>query len=413
MSNRVGIIENHLSQNRPYLADPLHFLKLDSLIPPEINKHRLNLRKLLESEIAPLIPKYVESATFPTEIIPKLKGLLGLKEAKYGCRQIDEIEKNMTLYELARVDGSLATFYAVCMSLVIYTIEKLGSEEQKAKYLPGLVNLDIIGCWGLTEPNFGSDASSLETTATPVDGGFVINGEKRWIGNATMSDIMIIWARNTQTKQVQGFIIPSKSEGVTISKIEHKLSLRIVQNGHIYLRNVKIPLTSRLEKAKTFSDGVNKVLEYSRISIPWMATGIMAGTYESSIKYISERKQFGAPLSAYQLNQEKLVKLLGHFQSGFLMTWRITELQKKNQASVDKTSLIKAWVSLIGREATRFGRELMGGNGIIIDRYAMKALVDMEVVYTYEGTYDTNVLVVGRSITGISAFKSAYKSNSE
>lgn len=409
MSNRINLIVNHLSQGSNYLVDPLHFLKLESLIPPEVNEHRLKLRKLLETEVAPTISNYVESATFPTEFLKHFKGLLGLKEAKYGCRQISEFEKNLTLYELARIDASLATFYAVCMSLVIYTIEKLGSEEQKAKYLPGLVNLDIIGCWGLTEPNFGSDASSLETTATPVDGGFVISGEKRWIGNAPMSDIMIIWARNTETKQVQGFIIPSKSEGVKIEKMERKLALRIVQNGHIYLKNVKVPLTSRLEKAKNFTNGVNVVLEYSRVSIPWMGIGVIAGTYEASAKYTNSRIQFGAPLSAYQLNQEKLVKLLGHFQSAFLMTWRITVLQQSNEAKVAKVSLVKAWVSSIGRDAVRLGRELLGGNGIIIDNYVMKALVDMEVIYTYEGTYDTNILVVGRDITGIPAFKSTYK----
>jgi acyl-CoA oxidase len=412
MSNRLTLLTNHLS-TPTYLSEPLDFLKLDSLLPPDLNQHRLKLRKLFESEFAPSVSKYVEEAKFPFEYLPKLKGLLGLKEAKYGCRAISEVEKNLTLFELARIDGSLASFYAVAMSLVIFTIERLGSEEQKARYLPGLVNLETIGCWGLTEPNHGSDASSIETTATPVDGGFVINGEKRWIGNAIMSDIMIIWARNTQTKQVQGFIIPTKTEGVKVENIERKLALRIIQNGHIYLRNVKIPINNRLEKAKNFADGVNIVLESSRIAIPWIATGIMAGIYENSIKYAVERKQFGAPLAAFQLNQEKLVKLLGYFQSAFLMTWRITELSQKGLANVARVSLIKAWVSLIGRDAARFGRELMGGNGILIDRYVMRALNDMEAVYTYEGTYDTNVLVVGRAITGISAFKSPYKSNNE
>ena len=411
MSNRLSLIQNHLAS--AYVSDPLDFLKLDRLIPTEINQHRIKLRNLLETEVAPLLPNFVEQAKFPFEVIPKLKGLFGLKEAKYGCRAISEFEKNINLFELARVDASLATFYASSMSLVIYTIEKLGSEEQKAKYLPGLVNLDIIGSWGLTEPNFGSDASSLETTATPVDGGFVLNGEKRWIGNAPISDIMIIWARNTETKQVQGFIVPTKSEGVKVDNIERKMALRMVQNGDIYLRNAKVPLNSRLEKAKNFSEGVNVVLEYSRISIPWIATGIMAGVYEHSMKYVIERKQFGAPLAAFQLNQEKLVKLLGHFQSAFLMTWRITELGNKGLANSPRVSLIKAWVTLIGRDAVKFGRELMGGNGILIDRYVMRALNDMEAVYTYEGTYDTNVLVVGRAITGISAFKAAYKSNNE
>lgn len=412
MVDRLSIIANHTKQvSEPklkYLKDPLEFLKLEDLIPADLNTRRKELRAVLD-EIAPILPEYVEKAEFPKHIIPKLRSTMGLMEAKYGCRQITSLEVNLNFYELARVDASLATFYGVSIGLVLYTIEKLGSEEQKAKYLPGLCNFDIIGCWGLTEPNYGSDASSLRTTATPVEGGFEITGEKRWIGNAIMSDIMIIWANNTKTNQVEGFIVPTKSQGVQVKNIERKLALRIVQNGHITMNKVFVPTNSKLEKATNFMNGTNVVLEHSRVSIPWAATGVMAGVYENCVKYMNDRLQFGAPLSAYQLNQEKLVRILGHFQAAFLMSWRIDHLHGIGQVNIAQASLVKGWTTSIGREVVRLGREIFGGNGIIIDNYVIKAMADMEVLHTYEGTYDINVLVAGRDITGIAAFKSSYK----
>lgn len=416
MANRINLIRNHLgtkndsaSKVSKYLRDPLEFLKLEDLLPEKLNAARKSLREVLDREIAPILPEYIEKSEFPKQIIPFLKPLMGLEEAKYGCRQVSATEKSLILYELGRLDCSVATFYAVTMSLVIFTIEKLGSEEQKARYLPGLCNFDIIGSWGLTEPDIGSDASSLKTTATPVDGGFILNGAKRWIGNASMSDIIIVWAKNTKTNQVEGFIVPNQTAGVETKKIEKKLGLRIVQNADITLTNVKVPITARLEKATNFNNGVNIVLEHSRTTLAWIPTGMMSGVFETAVRYLRERKQFQAPIAAFQLNQEKLVRILGHFQSSFLMSWRLTQLAEQKSSNMAQASLIKAWTSLIGREATRLGREMLGGNGILIDNYIMKALCDMEVVYTYEGTYDINSLVVGRAITGLPAFKSSSK----
>ena len=415
MAKRLNTILNHLGQdndismkvklNDKNLKDPIEFLNLEELIPTALNISRKKLREMLEREIAPIIPEYIEKAKFPKEILQHLKPLFGLSEENYGCRKLSSSEKSLNLYELARIDGSIATFYLV-ITLVIFTIERLGSEEQKTLYLPGLCRLDIIGCWGLTEPDYGSDASSLKTTATPVDDGFLLNGTKTWIGNAIISDIMIIWARNTITKQVEGFIVPTQSKGVSIKNIERKLAMRMVQNGEIKLNNVKVPLNSRLEKATTFNNGANIGLEHSRMTLSWIATGIMSGVYEASLKHLRERIQFQVPIGLFQINQEKLVRILGHYQASFLLSWRITQLHEQNQAKLEQASLIKAWTSLIAREAVRLGRELIGGNGIIIDNYVMKALADIEAIYTYEGTYDINALVVGRAITDYSAFKS-------
>jgi acyl-CoA oxidase len=404
MSARLSILSNHLSQPK-FLQDPLDFARLKDLIPPEINTKREQLRHLLDTEIAPLLPDYIERAEFPRFVIPKLKGIFGTYEGRYGCPKLTALEKNINIFELGRVDASLTTYYAVLTGLVIPTIELLGSEEQKAKWLPGLCSCDVIGCWGLTEPKIGSDASSLETTATPSDGGFIINGEKRWIGNAAMSDIMIIWARNTVSKEVEGFIVPTKTPGVSVNTIQRKLALRMVQNGHIRMENVKVPINARLEKARNFETGPNAILDVSRHSVPWLAAGAIAGMYENCVKYIMKRTQFGRPIAAYQLSQEKLVRILGHFHAVFLMCWRLADLQMKGQSNIAQSSMVKAWTSRIGREVGQLGRELLGGNGILIEEYAIKMMADMEVIHTYEGTYDINTLVVGRAITGIAAFK--------
>lgn len=422
MARRISLISNHLGTSKteqfrksglstPYIQDPIDFLHLDQLLPTDLNEKRKKLRTALDTTIAPYVPEWYEKAEFSKDLVEKLKPLdiFGLTEANYGCRKLSPMEKSLVIYELGRIDASISTFYAVQLSLVSYSIEKLGSEEQKAKYLPKLCSLEFIGCWGLTEPDFGSDASALETTATPVEGGFVLNGRKRWIGNAIVSDIMIIFARNTQTKQVQGFIVDSKAKGISVKNIERKLALRIVQNGNIFMDDVFVPFNERLEKGHDFATGANVVLEHSRMNLAWLVGGIVGGVYEHAVKYIRDRTQFRAPLAAFQLNQEKLVRILAIYQAVFLLGWRVTVMMEEGSANVAQASLVKGWCSHMGREATRLGRELLGGNGIIIDNYVIKALVDMEVVYTYEGTYDVNSLVAGRAATGIAAFKAGFK----
>ncbi|CAG9331799.1 unnamed protein product [Blepharisma stoltei] len=422
MSKRLNLISNHLGQNltehfsksnlkTPYIQDPIDFLYLDDLLPPDLNNKRKQLREALEANLAPYVAEWYDKAQFPLDIAEKLRPLkiFGISEEKYGCRKVCPLEKSLIIYELARIDASLATFYGLTLSLVVFTIEKLGSEEQKAKYLPKLCNLDIIASWGLTEPDYGSDASSLETTATPVKGGYILNGVKRWLGNAIISDIMVIFARNTITKNVEGFIMDSRAQGVSVTNINRKLALRIVQNGNVFMKDVFVPENERLEKGHTFATGANVVLDHSRMTLAWLVAGLVGGTYEHSVKYLRERTQFRAPLAAFQLNQEKLVRILAIYQAVFLLAWRATTLLVKGQGNIAQASLVKGWSSYMGREATRLGREIMGGNGILIDNFAMKALVDMEVAYTYEGTYDVNVLVAGRAATGVPAFKAGFK----
>lgn len=390
------------------LKDPLDFLNLRDLIPKDLQNSLSHLRNNLEHLLNPIINSLVEKAEFPIALINEFKKLniVGLEKPEFGIRAVSNLEKSLILYELSRIDAGIATFYVVHVCLAMRSIELLGSEEQKAKYLKPMADMEKIGCFGLTEPTHGSDASALTTSATPVNGGFLINGRKRWIGNASHSDYIITFARDISDRKVKSFVVQSNAPGVSISVIKRKLSLRPIQNCDIVFENVFVPSSDRLEKGDGFIEGVNRVLSSSRMFVSWIAIGIMAGTYESALKYASNRMQFKAPLSSYQITQEKLVRILGYFNASFLQGWRIMTM---GNCEVPQSALVKSQVTLAGREVTKLGRDILGGNGILIDNYVMKALLDMEAIYTYEGTYDINVLASGREITGVAAIRPNYK----
>jgi acyl-CoA oxidase len=246
----------------------------------------------------------------------------------------------------------------------------------------------------------------LVSTATPVKGGYLLNGSKRWIGNASHSDIMIVFARDTSTRKVKGFIVDSHSSGITTTVIKRKLALRPIQNCDIYFKDVFVSDENKLLGPDGFTEGVNRVLNSSRMFVPWVSIGMMGGVYETSIKYAKNRIQFQVPISSFQLIQEKLVRMLGYFNASFLQGWRIMTLEK---CEVSQSAAVKSQVTMIGREVTKLAREVLGGNGILIENYVMKAMLDMEAIYSYEGTYEINVLAAGRAITGIPAFKSSFK----
>nr|GMC63314.1 acyl-coenzyme A oxidase 4, peroxisomal [Ipomoea batatas] len=281
-----------------------------------------------------------------------------------------------------------------------------GSEIQKQKYLPSLAKLDTIGCWGLTEPEYGSDASSLKTIATKVEGGWIIEGQKRWIGNSTFADILVIFARNTGTNQINGFIVKKNAPGLQATKMENKIGLRIVQNGDILFNKVFVPDEDRLPGVNSFQD-TSKVLAVSRVMVAWQPIGISMGVYDVCHRYLKERKQFGAPLAAFQINQQKLVQMLSNIQAMLLVGWRLCKLYESGKMTPGHASMGKSWTTLKARETVSLGRELLGGNGILTDFLVAKAFCDLEPIYTYEGSYDINTLVTGREITGIASFKPA------
>lgn len=384
------------------------YYQSDDLLTPDEKETRQKVRKCMEKEVAPIMAKYWEKAEFPFEVVPKLGALCiaGGTLKGYGCPGLSITASALAVAEVARVDASCSTFILVHSSLAMLTIGICGSESQKQRYLPSLAKLDTIACWALTEPDYGSDASALRTTARKVEGGWVIEGQKRWIGNSTFADILVVFARNTTTNQINGFIVKKDAPGLQATKIENKIGLRIVQNGDIILKKVFVPDEDRLSGVNSFED-TNKVLAVSRVMVAWQPIGIVMGVYDMCHRYLKERKQFGAPLAAFQINQQKLVQMLSNIQAMILVGWRLCKLYESGKMTPGHASMGKSWITLRARETVSLGRELLGGNGILADFLVAKAFCDLEPIYTYEGTYDINTLVTGREITGISSFRPA------
>ncbi|XVE97103.1 hypothetical protein REPUB_Repub02eG0281900 [Reevesia pubescens] len=382
------------------------YYQFDDLLNPEEQALRKKVRECMEKEVAPLMAEYWEKAEFPFQIVPKLGALRisGGTIKGYGCPGLSLTASAIATAEVARVDASCSTFILVHSSLAMLTIALCGSEEQKQKYLPSLAQLKTIACWALTEPDYGSDASSLKTIATKVEGGWRLEGQKRWIGNSTFADVLIIFARNITTNQINGYIVKKDSPGLTATKIPNKIGLRIVQNGDILLKKVFVPDEDRLPGVNSFQD-TNKVLAVSRVMVAWQPIGISMGVYDMCHRYLKERKQFGAPLAAFQINQQKLAIMLGHVQAMTLVGWRLCKLYEKGKMTPGHASLGKAWITLKARETVALGRELLGGNGILADFLVAKAFCDLEPIYTYEGTFEINTLVTGREVTGFASFK--------
>uniref|UniRef100_A0A0D3EJV4 Uncharacterized protein n=3 Tax=Oryza TaxID=4527 RepID=A0A0D3EJV4_9ORYZ len=384
------------------------YYQIDDLLTTEEQSIRKKVRAIMEKEIAPIMATYWEKAEFPFHAIPKLSslGVAGGTIKGYGCPGLSITASAITMAEIARVDASCSTFILVHSSLAMVTIALCGSEVQKQKYLPSLAQLTAVGCWALTEPNHGSDASSLITTATKVPGGWHIDGQKRWIGNSTFADVLVVLARNANTKQLNGFIVRKGAPGLKATKIENKIGLRMVQNGDIVFNKVFVPEEDRLPGVNSFQD-ISKVLAISRVMVAWQPIGISMGVFDVCHRYLKERKQFGVPLVAFQLNQEKLVRMLGNIQAMLLVGWRLCKLYESGKMTPGHASLGKGWTSRMAREVVSLGRELLGGNGILADFLVAKAFCDLEPIYSYEGTYDINSLVTGREITGIASFKPA------
>lgn len=387
------------------VADALH---LDGLLTPEERALRDRVRKYAEEKIAPIISGYWEKAEFPFELVPSFAqlNLAGGGIRGYGCPGHSIMANAMAVVELARVDCSCSTFLLVHSYLAMLTVALLGSETQKEELLAKMAKFELVGCWALTEPSNGSDASGLTTTATKVPGGWVIDGQKRWIGNGTWADVTVVWARNSETNQVNAFIVRKGNPGLRTKKIETKIALRCVQNADMTFDRCFVPDSARLPGVESFSD-TNKVLAISRIMVAWQPVGACMGVYDTVSRYVKERKQFGAPIGAFQLMQERMARMLGTIQAMWLSAWRLSKLYEEGRMTHEQASLVKAWTTLRAREVVALGRECLGGNGILGDLTVAKAFCDVEAFYSYEGTYDVNVLVAGRGLTGQAAIKPA------
>jgi glutaryl-CoA dehydrogenase len=381
------------------------FYQLDDLLTPEERDLRYQTREFFEREVEPIVAPYWERAEFPFELIPKLRafGHVGGMVKGYGCAGLSSTAVGLMGMEMSRVDGSISTFHGVQSGLTMGSIGMLGSEEQKQRWLPALANFDKIGCFGLTEPTTGSNSWMMETRFRKDGDHYILNGAKRWIGNATFADLAVIWARSEEDGKVAGFVVELPTPGFTATKIEGKIAKRIVQNADITLENVRVPADNRLALASS-TKAVGSVLVATRVGVAWEAIGHAMAAYEIALNYAKTRQQFGRPIAGFQMIQEKLVKMLAAVVSMQFMTLRLSQLTDSGKLTEGQASLAKMHNAATCREVVALGREILGGNGILLDYKVARHFADAEAVYTYEGTNEVQTLIVGREITGIQAF---------
>ncbi|MBN9632183.1 MAG: acyl-CoA dehydrogenase family protein [Actinobacteria bacterium] len=382
------------------------FYGFENLLTEREKDFLANLRARLEGEIKPIVNEYWERAEFPHQIIDVLHGagVIGLGFAETAPFENSAVFRGWVALELARVDASVSTYVGVQNGLALGAIGVCGSAEQRAEWLPKLASGEVLGAFGLTEPDSGSDsAQGLRTIATRDGDDWILNGSKRWIGNATFSDITVIWAKSAEDGQVKGFIVPTGTPGYTATKIEGKQSLRIVQNADITLENVRVPEALRLQNANSFRDTA-AVLRLTRAEVAWAAVGVAVGAYEAALRYAKERVQFGKPIAKHQLIQDLLVKSIGDITASIALCTRVSQMLDDDEQRDEHSALAKAFATARMRETVARCRELMGGNGIVIDYDVARFFADAEALYSYEGTREMNTLIVGRAITGEAAF---------
>ena len=382
------------------------FYAIGTTISEEDQAMLRRTRVFLEAEVAPVINEYWIREEFPHQLLPKMAELniMGLPYQGFGCPGKSTVLDGMMMMELARVDSSIATFRGVHSGLAMGSIYLCGSEEQKQRWLPPMARMEIIGSFGLTEPEVGSGASRGLTTTARRDGDtWVLNGQKNWIGNATWGDVTIIWARDLTDDQVKGFVVENSTPGFKTEKLKNKIALRVVQNAHITLEDCRVPETNRLQEAHSFRDTA-AVLRMTRAGVAWEAIGCSLGAYEFALKYAQEREQFGRPIGHFQLVQDLLVRMLSNITACQCLTLRLSQMQDAGIMDDEHASLAKAFCTVKMRESVGYARELLGGNGILLDHQVGRFVADAEAIYSYEGTREMNTLIVGKAITGFSAF---------
>ena len=385
--------------NLPY-ADG-DFFAFEQLLSGKEQDRLAEVRDFLAREVRPIAVDCWNRAEFPMDLIPKLAEIDLVSPVRRQGHS--NVFAGILHAEATRADTSIATFLGVHDGLFTGSIEALASQEQPEAWLPDIDSLKKIGAFGLTEPLGGSDvAGGTRTTARREGDSWVLNGAKRWIGNATFSDWVVIYARDVADNQVKGFLVDTGSEGYSATRIENKISLRTVQNADITLDNVVVPDFFKLAHANSFRD-INKVLKVTRLAVAWQAVGQQLAAFDVARRYAVERSQFGRPIASFQLVQNQLVQILGNAVSSMGMMVRVSQLEDEGKARDEQSALAKAFTTARMRESVAIGRSLLGGNGIVSDYGMAKIFSDAEAIYSYEGTHEINTLVTGRAITGISA----------
>jgi glutaryl-CoA dehydrogenase len=382
------------------------FYLIEQTLDDESRQLLRRVREFMEKSVQPVINHYWTREEFPFDLMDGFRrlGIAGQLYQGYGCPGGGYLLDGMIAMELARVDPSIVTFFGVHGGLAMGSIYLCGSEEQKQRWLPEMARMDKIGAFGLTEPDVGSGAAGGLTTTARRDGTeWVLDGQKKWIGNATFADYVIIWARSLEDDQVKGFVVEKDTPGFSPAKMTDKIALRVVQNAHITLDGVRVPEENRLQQANSFKDTA-KVLQLTRAGVAWQATGCARGAYEHALAYARQREQFGRPIAGFQLVQDLLVRMLANVTSSACLCARLAALQEEGLAEDHHSALAKAFCTVRMREATGWARELLGGNGILLENHVGRFVADSEAIYSYEGTREINTLIVGRAITGTSAF---------
>ena len=389
----------------PYLEAgllPGDFYGYEELLSDREREQVERVREFLRTGVAPIVDDHWARAEFPFELVggfAKL-GLTDWADPDSSQPRPSNLFAGITALELAHADPSVATFFGVHAGLAMGSILICGSEDQRRRWLPAMSRFDKLGAFALTEPQDGSDvARGLKTTARRDGDGWVLEGAKRWIGNGTFADLVIVWARDVATGQVLGFVVEKDTPGFTATKIENKIALRIVQNANIVFDGCRVPEANRLQNANSFKDTA-KVLRLTRAGVAWESTGVTLAAYEIALQYAKEREQFGRPIGRFQLVQDLLVKMLGNATASLGMVVRLAQLQDAGVYRDEQSALAKAYCTVRMREAVGWARELLAGNGIVLDYNIGRFVADAEALYSYEGTREIQTMIVGRAVTG-------------
>lgn len=368
------------------------------------------VRGFVTAEVLPVVNEYWEKADFPYQILPALAelGIVGTAITGYGCPGLTRLQTGLVAKELSRGDGSINTINAVHSGLAMGAINLLGDEEQKQRWLPRMARLQLLGAFALTEPEHGSDSVALETTARLDGDHYVLDGAKRWIGLGHVADLVIVWARDAADGKVKAFVVEKTADGrypdgYTAEAITGKIAKRAIQQADIQLHRVRVPAANKLARSRSFRD-VSAVLNTTRSTVAWEALGHAEAAYELAVQYAQERVQFGAPIAARQLVQNALANMLADLTAMQLLCFRAAALQDQGRLSNEQASLAKMFTAQKSRALCRTARDLLGGNGLLLENHIARHLTDMEVVHTYEGTDFIQSLIIGRDITGIAAF---------
>jgi glutaryl-CoA dehydrogenase len=381
------------------------FLDFDSLLNDEEKLARKSVRQFVDDEVLPVIVQHDREGTFPMNLVPEMAqlGLFGANLKGYGCAEMSNVEYGLVTQELERGDSGLRSFASVQSALVMYPIYAFGSDAQKDKWLPALQQGKAIGCFGLTEPQFGSNPGGMLTRAVKAGDGYVLNGEKMWITNGSIADVAVIWAK-CEDEKVRGFLVEKATPGFKAWAIHGKQSLRASVTSGLAMTDCKIPAANLLPGVQGLR-GPLSCLDQARYGIGWGAIGAAMACYDTALRYAKQRKQFNdRPIASHQLVQEKLVWMITEITKSQFLALQVGRLKDQGRVDPSHISMLKMNNVWMARETARLAREILGANGIVDDYVIMRHMNNLESVYTYEGTHDIHKLVIGERITGISAF---------